>query len=182
MKAIILSLASGILLIIFATMLFRVWHVERRARALFQIFLLCLGLLVMMHLLTPANLGILPPSTVIPMPFVDLVFAVFLLTVGFMGGVLQVYNLADRGLSLRMIIDILTSPCGKATSRDVMTQYSGGQGIEWMYEKRFQGLLAAGLIKFDDSVVRLTQKGRRVANLFATLQNYCGIMDGKGEL
>jgi hypothetical protein len=175
MKAIILSIAAGILLFIVATLVFRIFSIERRARALFIFFVFIFFLLVLTHLLTPADLGILPNGAVTPISFVDLLFAAFLYTAGFMGGVIQIYNLADRGLSLRIIIDIFIQPSGKVSARDVMKLYGGGHGIEWMYDKRLHGMLAAGLIQFHNDVVQLTTRGQRAAKLFAAVQNYARI-------
>jgi hypothetical protein len=172
MKAILLAAASGLVLILIATALFRSLYIARRARALLLVFLACLALLITLHLLTPDDLGLLPTALLAPR-WVDLLFSNFLLTAGFLGGVLQIYNLADRGLSLRMLIDILQSPSGKANAAEVATIYGSGQGVDWMYEKRLQGLSASGLISDDGTTLELTRKGARVADLFVALHRYC---------
>jgi hypothetical protein len=177
-KAIVLAAACGLLLVVLATLLFRARTVARRARALTLIFLLCLAVLVLLHGLTPDDLGLLPASAVAPR-IADLVFAIFLLTAGFFGGVLQIYNLADRGLSLRMLIDILQG-AGPANAGEIVTRYGGGQGLGWMYDKRLQGLQDNGLIAIARDSVALTPKGRRVADLFAAMHRAIRLDDGPG--
>jgi hypothetical protein len=172
MKGVLLSLAAGLFLFIAATFLFRIYSIVRRARALNIIFLCVFFLLIAAHLLTPADLGFLPESAVAPLSFVDLLFAAFLYSAGYLGGILQIYNLADRGLSLRIIIDISIAPTKALTGRGVLRLYSSGQGIEWMYNKRLDGMFAAGLIQSRGEFLELTQRGRKIAQLFSALQSY----------
>jgi hypothetical protein len=172
MKAILLAAACGLILVLAATVLLRSRPIVHRARALVLIFLACLVLLVLAHVATPDDLGLLPASLLAPRS-ADLVFAMFLLTAGFFGGVLQVYNLADRGLSLRLLVDIQQSPGGAATAAELVTRYAGGRGLAWMYDKRLEGLRDAGLIEDADDLIALTPRGRRVAGLFAVLHRYC---------
>lgn len=171
MKAILLAAACGLLLILAATVLLRSRPIVRRARALVLIFLACLVLLVLAHVATPDDLGFLPASLLAPRR-ADLVFAMFLLTAGFFGGVLQVYNLADRGLSLRLLVDIRQSHGGAATAAELVTRYADGRGIGWMYDKRLQGLSDNGLIR-NGSTIALTRSGLRAAGLFAALHRFC---------
>src|SRR6187549_3904342 len=109
MKAILIAALFGLLLFGACSIALRYAVTTRRARLLTVLFLGALALLVLVHLATPENLGFLPSAWVAPYALVDLGFCVFLFTVGFLGGLLQLYNLTDRGLSLRMLIDILES-------------------------------------------------------------------------
>jgi len=174
MKAILLALAAGVALLAIGT-----WQLRRQpgggAATLLRVFLVLLPLLAIVYLVTPANLGILPPSLQIPIPAVDFLFCLFLYIAGFFGGVLQLYNLADRGFSLRILIDILHAPSRTMTLDEVMTGYSGGRGIAWMYGKRIEGMTATGLTQADGSKLVLTARGRFVAQLFSRLRSFARV-------
>jgi hypothetical protein len=100
------------------------------------------------HSLQP-DLGFLPSEMVMPIAWVDIAFAVFLYGVGFFGGLLQLYNLADRGFSLRIPIDILEAPSQGMRLDDVLQGYSWGRGIGWMYAKRLEDMQTAGLAEVE---------------------------------
>jgi hypothetical protein len=172
MKAILLATLFGLLLFSAASIGLRYAETTRRARLLTLLFLGALALLVLVHLATPEDLGFLPSAWVAPYAWVDLGFCVFLFTVGFAGGLLQLYNLADRGLSLRILIDILESRGGALSAEAIVGAYGGGQGIVWMYQKRLDDMLAADLIEVDGDVVCLSAKGRQTARLFDNLRKF----------
>jgi hypothetical protein len=138
-------------------------------------FLSVLPVLLALHLLTPPDLGFLSATMVMPIAWVDMAFAVFLYSVGFFGGILQLYNLADRGFSLRILIDILEAPSQAMRLDDVMQGYSSGCGIGWMYAKRLEDLQSAGLAKVEGECLVLTPKGQRVAKLFTWLQEFARV-------
>jgi hypothetical protein len=105
----------------------------------------------------------------------------FLYTAGFFGGVLQLYNLADRGFSLRILIDILHAPSGAMRLDDVMSGYGGGRGIAWMYRKRIDGMIATGLVVADASRLLLTARGRRAAHLLSLLQDFAHVKKARDQ-
>jgi len=174
MKAILLALAAGVALLAIGT-----WQLRRQpgggAATLLRVFLVLLPVLAIVHLLTPASLGILPPSLQIPIPAIDFLFCLFLYVAGFFGGVLQLYNLADRGFSLRILIDILHAPSHAMTLDEVMTGYSDGRGIAWMYGKRIEGMTATGLTQADGGKLLLTARGRFVARVFSRLRSFARV-------
>ncbi len=174
MKAILLALTAGLLLLAIGT-----WRLRRQpgggAATLLRVFLAILPVLAIVHLLTPASLGILPPSLQIQIPAIDFLFSLFLCAAGFFGGVLQLYNLADRGFSLRILIDILHAPSHTMALDNVMTGYSEGRGIAWMYGKRIDGMKATGIAKVDGDKLALTARGRSVARLFSRLRTFARI-------
>lgn len=172
MKAILLAFAAGVLLFALATWRLRQASDGRGAAKLMTVFLAILPILVVAHLMTPPDLGILPPALQIPVPVVDFGFCLFLYIAGFFGGVLQLYNLAERGFSLRILIDVLHAPSGAMTLDEVMKGYGAGRGIAWMYAKRVEGMRAAGLVVADGDRAVLTERGRRVARLFSRLQDF----------
>jgi len=175
MKAILLALAAGALLLAVATWRLRRVPDGKGAAKLLTVFLIILPVLAVTHVITPPDLGFLPATLQIPLPAIDFAFCLFLYTAGFFGGALQLYNLAERGFSLRILIDILHAPLGTMTLDDVMEGYGAGRGITWMYGKRIDGMRAAGLAVAAGDRMVLTERGRRVARLFSRLQNFARV-------
>lgn len=171
-KSILLVVATSIGYAGLVTAIFRVFVVRRRIVLMCGLFLITLVFLVVVHAATPPSLGFLPATLTIPAKWVDLGFATLLYVAAFFGGILQLYNLADRGFSLRMLTDIYESPGGVLTVRAMFEQYSAGRGLEWMYQKRLDGLLDQGLILIDGDKVCNSEKGRRVALMYQWLQNF----------
>jgi hypothetical protein len=182
MKAILLAALTELLLFACVSALLRADMTERRARSMLIAFLCLLPMLLVAYLLTPPDLGFLPAELVMPIAWVDVAFAVFLYSVGFLGGILQLYNLADRGFSLRILIDILESPSQAMRLDDVMQGYSAGRGIAWMYAKRLEDMQSAGLTKVEGESLVLTPKGQRVANLFMWLQEFARVTPARCEV
>jgi len=172
MKAILLAAVAELVLFACISAFLRSCVTGRRARSMLIAFLSLLPGLLLAHLLTPPDLGFLAAEFVMPIAWIDAVFAVFLYSVGFFGGILQLYNLADRGFSLRILIDILEAPSQTMRLDDVMQVYSAGRGIAWMYAKRLEDMQSAGLAKIEEDFLVLTPKGQRVAELFASLQEF----------
>jgi hypothetical protein len=172
MKAIILPLVLGLVLFAAMSATLRFARPQEPARALLRLYMASLPVLIVAYLLTPADLGFLPSQWVAPSLWVELAFAVFLYSAGFFGGLLQLYNLADRGLSLRILIDILESPRGTVTVEELVEGYGGGRGIVWMYRKRLEGIGYAGLASQRDDRLVLTPRGRNMAEIFARLQRF----------
>jgi hypothetical protein len=171
MKAILLALAAGTLLFGLGTWRLRVAG-ARGAATLLTVFFAVLPVLVLVHVFTPADLWLFPVDLQIQPAAASLAFALFLYAAGFFGGILQLYNLAERGLSLRMLIDILRAPDGRMTADDMVARYSAGRGIGWMYAKRVQGMVSAGLVVADGRRLTLTARGAHVAYLFGLLQRF----------
>lgn len=175
MKAVLLAAFAGLLLLTCVSALLRAGRTQRRARLLLIVFAAVLPVLLSVHLLTPPDLGFLGAGLVTPIAWIDLAFAIFLYGAGFFGGILQLYNLADRGFSLRILIDILETPSKAMTLDDVMKGYSGGRGISWMYAKRLQDMQSAGLARVEGDCLALAPKGQRVAKLFVELQDFARV-------
>jgi hypothetical protein len=172
MKAILVGAVAESLLFVVVSVCLRSGMIERRARLMVSAFLCVLPVLVAIHLLTPPDLSFLGAELVMPVAWVDMAFAVFLYTVGFFGGVLQLYNLCDRGFSLRILIDIREAPRREMRLDEVMTGYGAGRGIAWMYAKRLNGMQSAGLARLEGEELVLTSKGQRLAQWFEALQEF----------
>lgn len=172
MKAVILPLVVGLLLFAAISARLRWVPPKQPARALLGLYLAFLPVLLVAYAATPADLGFLGPQSVAPVFPLELAFAVFLYTAGFFGGLLQLYNLADRGLSLRILIDILQARRGAMTAEEVVKGYAAGRGIAWMYQKRLEGMGYAGLAEIRDNRLVLTARGHSAARFFARLQRF----------
>jgi hypothetical protein len=181
MKAILLAALAELVLFACVSAFLRLDITKRRAGSMLIAFLCLLPVLLMAHLLTPPDLGFLSAKLMMPVAWVDIAFAVFLYSVGFFGGILQLYNLADRGFSLRILIDILEAPSQSLRLDEVMQGYSGGRGIAWMYAKRLEDMQRAGLAKIEGGSLILTPKGCRVAKLFTCLQEFARTAPIAGE-
>jgi hypothetical protein len=181
MKAILVAALAELLLLVVVSWSMRSGITHRRARLMLIAFMSVLPMLLAIHFLTPPDLGFLNAELVMPIAWVDIVFSVFLYSVGFFGGILQLYNLADRGFSLRILIDILETPSGAMSLDDVVRGYSAGRGIGWMYAKRLNDLQSGGLARLEGECLVLTPKGRRVAKFFTWLQEFARIAPKAGD-
>ena len=170
MKGVLLSAAAGMLLFILGTACLRYSKPRNRVRTLGLLFLAVLPLLVFAHLATPPDLGFLDKDAMITIPALDLLFALALYAAGFFGGILQLYNLADRGLSLRMLIDILEEPSSTLSPDRMITRYGGGQGIVWMYDKRIHDMIFSNLVKESNGNLILTRRGFALARIYSALR------------
>jgi hypothetical protein len=168
LKGLIVAAAMGVICFAALTIAFRTLHVRRRATCMVGVWLVMLPAFVVVHAAIPADLGFLPVSLTEPWPVADLLLGLFVYAAVFFGGILQLYNLADRGLSLRVLIDLSTA--GPMTVDELVKAYSAGQGLRWMYAKRLDGLSEHDLVRRDDGRVTLTESGRRTAVVFAWLQ------------
>jgi hypothetical protein len=182
MKAILIAALAELLLFACVSACLRSGITKQRARLMLIAFLSVLLVLLAAHALTRPDLGFLGTELVMPIAWVDIGFAVFLYGVGFFGGILQLYNLADRGFSLRILIDILEAPSQAIRLDDVMQGYSAGRGIAWMYAKRLEDMQSAGLVKVEGECLVLTPKGQRVAKLFTWLQQFARVAPTASEV
>ncbi len=170
MKGLLLALACSAATALGVTLLFACRDVARRAAAMCGVFLTTAVAYLVAYRLTPPDLGVLPPGLVEPLSWLDGAFGLAVHAALFFGGWLQVYNLAERGFSLRILIDIAEGPRPVLTGDEVAARYGGGRGAAWMREKRIDGLVETGLAAWRDGRLRATPKGRRTARLFGRLR------------
>jgi hypothetical protein len=168
LKGVVVAMVAGAMCFTVLTIGLRALDVRRRAGFMVSVWLLTVPAFVTLHYVTPADLGFLPASMTEPWPVADLLLGVIAYAAVFFGGILQLYNLADRGLSLRVLIDLTTS--GPMTVDEMVKAYSAGRGMRWMYAKRMEGLIDHDLVRQNGERVALTPSGRRAAVIFARLQ------------
>ena len=172
MKAVLLASVATLLYLAFVTVAFRAAAPRRRALAMLRLFVGSLPPFVVIYLLLPADLGILPPFLTEPIWLVDVGFALFVYAAGFFGGSLQLYNLAERGFSLRILMDIVEAPAGGMTVQDVRREYSRGHGIAWMFEKRLADMQAGDLIAIERGVVVPRPRGLKMARFAGRVRDF----------
>jgi hypothetical protein len=90
-------------------------------------------------------------------------------------GYLQFYFLAERGFSLRILIDVTRSGPEGLNTEEVLGAYSGGRGLDWMLRKRLDHLEKAGFITAQDGRYVNTPFGARVALLSGRLRRLFNI-------
>ena len=163
MKGLLLALAASAALGAVITVLLRVARPEWRVRTLLRTFVASLPVFVAVYLLTPADLWILPPRLVDGRA-VGVVYGLAVYAALFLGGWLQLYNLAERGSSLRMLIDV--EEHGALTADALVRAYGGGAGMDWMVAKRLDGLVGEGFAEMSGGRLVLTSRGRRAAGIF----------------
>ena len=61
-----------------------------------------------------------------------------------------------RGFSLRIITDIYLH--SKLNPEQLLQEYANGKGIEWMFDKRIQGIKDLGLINEERGQINLSSK------------------------
>jgi hypothetical protein len=170
-KGLLLALACSAGTALGVTILFAARDVGRRAAAMCVVFLLSVPIYLAAYVSTPADLGVLPSRLVEARAWLDCAFGLVMHAALFAGGWLQLYNLAERGFSLRILIDIEEAQSRALTGEQVVARYGGGRGAAWMREKRIEGLVQAGLAAWHDGRLRVTPKGRRTARFFGRLRS-----------
>ena len=167
MKSIILTSLLSAIFFIAMTLFLRFYMGNLKVKGLLIIYSIFFIILIYLNFITSDDLGFLSSNYISGNFYFDLVFSLFIFTAVFFGGFLQLYNLVDRGLSLRMLIDIKDSSSPRGLSaKEMVTSYSAGQGICWMYQKRISGMACSGLIIEKDKKLILTKKGNHIAHLF----------------
>jgi hypothetical protein len=161
MKPIIIAVVTELICFVLVTIQFRFFPTQHRAKAMLLIFFLLLPLVIILNIIMHSNLNV----------WIDVAFSLLVYSAGFFGGILQLYNLADRGFSLRILIDIYEQPSGAMRLDDIMIGYSGGQGISWMYSKRIEGMVLQGLVEMRDGFIVNTDKGKKIAMIFCRLRS-----------
>jgi hypothetical protein len=174
MKAICLASVMTVVLLVLVTFCFRFYPSAHRARQMLVVYLFCLAVLVALWFATPDNLGFLDPWLLAEPAWLDFAAALFFFSAGFFGGALQLYNLCDRGFSLRILVDMLEAPIGAADVDYLTANYSSGRGLVWMYRKRIDDLVAARFIDVNKRIV-LTTKGEMFAGLFINARRVLGL-------
>jgi hypothetical protein len=168
MKGILLATAASAAIFAGMTATFRLYRVDALA-ALMVYFCGALAFFVLFSIV-PNDLGFLPLDLVADSPWSDFLTGFFALSASFFGGWLQLFNITDRGYSLRMLVDMLHTPDRSLTAEEIVNTYGDGRGLRWMYDTRISGILQTGLVTESDGTLALTSRGHRAANTFTFLR------------
>jgi hypothetical protein len=175
MKAICLASAMTVVLLALVTFCFQLSPSAHRARQMLFVYLFCLAVLVTLWFATPDDLGFLGRSLLAEPAWLDFAAALFFFSAAFFGGALQLYNLCDRGFSLRILVDMLEAPADAVDIDYLTANYSSGRGLVWMYRKRIDDILAARFIDQVNKQIVLTAKGEMFADLFINADRVLGL-------
>ena len=175
MKAICLASAMTVVLLVLVTFCFRLYPSAHRARQMLFVYLFCLVVLVALWFATPDDLGFIGRSLLAEPAWLDFAATLFFFSVGFFGGVLQLYNLCDRGFSLRILTDMLEAPTSAVNVDYLTANYSSGRGLGWMYRKRIDDIIAARFVDQVNKQITLTAKGEIFADVFMIARRVLGL-------
>ena len=64
------------------------------------------------------------------------------------------------------------------TPLEMTRAYAVGKGLDWMYDKRLDGMVATGLARWAGDSIQITPKGAGLARLFSRLKAYARACDG----
>jgi hypothetical protein len=170
MKGILIATALSILFATSIFIVFRFWLPKRRAAFILKFYFASLPILVVFLVLTPADCWFLPEWLTEGNILLDWIFAFFVYSSSVFGGWMQLYNLADRGLSLRILIDGLESPNRRIDAEFVENFYGAGKGIQWMYAKRLADIERLDLVVRNGRDFVLSPKGAKNACLIGKLR------------
>jgi hypothetical protein len=179
MKAIILATAATVFTSVLLTIILREFRSSKRVRVFLLIYFVILVGLAAVSLGTSDDLLFLPSHLLAGPRWFDFFATLFFFSAAFFGGILQLYNLADRGLSLRILIEIVERGDRGATETELFEGYSGGRGMIWMYGKRLEGIVSCELAVVDGNAMILTNRGKNVARIFACLRSALGLRSSK---
>jgi len=174
-KAILLAGLTALAFLAVMTVAFRARPIRQKAAFLTKLWLVSVPILVVVYLLTPPSLWLLPEAVQDDPGWFGPIFCIGLWFAGFFGGLLQLYNLTERGMSLRMLIDVAEAGERGMNVDEIMSGYSRGQGITWMYQKRLDGLLDQQLVRLENGMLINGPRGRRLATTFSRLRRLFGL-------
>jgi hypothetical protein len=159
------------------TVAFRACPAAPRVTVAFRIYLGAMTVYIGLYVLTALKLKDIFESFRLGSVWLDLLCGFFALAASLFGGWLQLYNLANRGYSLRMLIDLLDAPQCSMTAEEMVTRYAQGRGLRWMYDTRLDGLLQTQLVSANGDTIALTSRGRSTARAFLWLRAFYLIED-----
>lgn len=171
MRGFILAALLSLLYALVVFYIFRHRMPEHPAVFMVKTYYLSLFPLAFLLILAPVNLGFLPSWLVENNLWLDSIFAIFTYSASIFGGWLQLYNLADRGMSLRVLIDAFEGD-GVVTPSKIASHYGAGKGIHWMYEKRVLDIQRLNFISRREDKFILSPRGLSNASLIISLRRY----------
>ena len=103
-------------------------------------------------------------------PVVEFLNGLYCYHFWFFGVFAQLYSLADRGFSLTILTDFLTSGAASRTREEIKHMYAGGKGMAYVKQKRIEQIIHGGFIRREHQTYVSTSLGWRVGRLFQGVQ------------
>jgi hypothetical protein len=173
LKGLVLAVIGFALFLVVHVLLFRLRVPARRFMAMVRTMFALGLLLILLHRLTPPDLGFLPAAYTQAGWAVDLLNG--LLVYGFLFiGYCMFYFLVDRGFSGRMMIEIESSPERRLRPHEIAARYS----LEMVLQRRLNEMLEIGRITDEQGRYRNTGKGRSAAAMFAFVKRFLQLGEG----
>lgn len=175
-KACVLGFSVFVLFLAVHVIVFRSVSLKERFRAMTWIFYALIPLYALLYLLFPADYALVAASgpeamfmgaeTAYTVTLAMYFLAGLMLYVFLFLGYCQFYFIVDRSISVRVMMELESSPDGKLGFDEIMKVYS----FRGILERRLEHMLDGGYIVFEGGRYRNTVKGRAEARLFAFLK------------
>ncbi|MDP8247436.1 MAG: hypothetical protein P9M00_04815 [Candidatus Tritonobacter lacicola] len=169
MKGLILTLIWFVIFLTVTIVILRLRRRKKPFKFFMAVFIGTLPLFIFSYLMTPTDLYFLPSSFVEPCAIVDFLY-------GLVVYVLLFHNFWDfvyagpMGFSAGLLVE-LERVGGRGGSTEELIAYFRRDGqVDKIFGRRIPNLLHGGYIAMDNEVVRLTRKGRVMANLTCFLK------------
>lgn len=173
LKGLILAFWGFAVFLLIHVLLFRLRVPTRRFMAMVRLVFGLGVVLVILHRLTPPDLGFLPPVHASAGWAIDLLNS--LLVYGFLFiGYCMFYFLVDRGFSGRMMIEIESSLQRRLQPAEIAARYS----LEMVLQRRLNEMIEIGRITEVNGRYQNTAKGRSAAEMFSFVKRFLQLGEG----
>ena len=174
LKGLVLASAGFIVFLIIHVVLFRLVDLEYRFKAMMREAFALGVILILLHRVTPSDLGFLPSVYTAAGWAVDLLNGVLVYAFLCMGYTMF-YFLIDRGFSGRIMIEIEGSPYRRLYPKEIAARYS----LEMVLQRRLNEMLEIGRIMvLTGGRYCNTKKGRQSATLFGFVKKFLQLGEG----
>ena len=92
----------------------------------------------------------------------------------FVIGYLELNSLLNRGYSMSILLQIVSSE-RPLTIEEMGRAYGGERGLNWLMEKRLQGLVDLGFAKKDEGDLVLSPRGKKLAHVLSRMIGFLGL-------
>jgi hypothetical protein len=179
MKGLILSGGLFVLYVLGTAVVSHVAKFERHSRLFLPATALALPLFVAAYLLSPRDLGFLPPEWCAHRTWLDLLLglAVFILNIHNYGDWFFGFN---GGFSTSMMLLLLSGGAKGTTADELIAEYHDAEGRDKIHGWRIPRLVETGYLALDSATGKysLTAKGRKLAKVTRLLKRILNL--GRG--
>lgn len=173
LKGLVLAFGGFVLFLAFHVLLFRLRVPERRFRTMAHITFALGVVLIVLHRITPSDLGFLPPVYTTAGWAVDLLNGLVVYIFLFFC-YCHFYFLVDRGFSGRIMIEIDNAYGRRLRAQDISICYPP----EMALRRRLDEMLETNRIVEADGRYRNTTKGQRTAAVMGFVKRFLQLGEG----